>query len=52
MPLYNIISFSTIPYAQAKQRALAQARTLKVIGWSAVGAIVALAAKILAAAAF
>ncbi|MCI0363195.1 MAG: FAD-dependent monooxygenase [Phycisphaerales bacterium] len=33
MPLYNMISFSTIPYAQAQRRAATQSRTLKFVGW-------------------
>lgn len=31
-PLYNMISFTTIPYAEARRRARAQARNLAIIG--------------------
>ena len=41
IPLYNMVSFSTIPYAQAQKRAEWQSRTLKRIGIS-FGAVVAL----------
>lgn len=37
MPLYNMISFSNIPYAQAKARAEAQTRVLKLAGMGAAG---------------
>jgi hypothetical protein len=37
MPLYNMISFSTIPYAEARRRARAQSRTLKLIAAAAGG---------------
>src|SRR5690606_34274677 len=32
MPLYNMVSFSTIPYAKARERARKQARTIMACG--------------------
>lgn len=43
-PLYDLISFSTMPYAEARRRAMAQSRVLRVIGWSAAGLVVLIAA--------
>ncbi len=42
-PLYNMVSFSTIPYAEAKRRAETRARLIRtILTWSAaiVGAVV------------
>lgn len=49
-PLYNMISFSTIPYAEARRRASAQSRTLAVAVLGIVALIVAAAAWVVAAA--
>jgi kynurenine 3-monooxygenase len=46
MPLYNMVSFSTIPYAEARRRASEQARILRWAGMGAfaiVGGVLALA---------
>ena len=35
MPLYNMVSFSNVPYAEAQRLAQVRARNLRTIGWSA-----------------
>jgi len=42
MPLYNMVSFSNIPYAQAKARAEGQNRLLAVVAIAVVAIIVLL----------
>jgi kynurenine 3-monooxygenase len=42
VPLYNMISFSTIPYAEAQRRAAAQSTLLKTVGLLGVAILLAL----------
>mgnify|MGYP003578964648 CR=1 FL=1 len=41
-PLYNMVSFSTVPYAEAKRRAERQNRAIGLAGMVATGALLAL----------